>query len=263
MAKVINGHATDVHPHLARHNGLKDLFRTTKGVIDLQHRAIKVGQVAPICYGGYLNQLPSSSTNGINGSWSPALNNTVTTTYTFTPAVGQCATGATVTITVTPLPEFTITQGCIDNNYTLAAVESNSANPSYAWFDASNNQIGTSQSVVVTASGTYKLVITQNDCSTEELVEVESALCSFDIQKGISANGDGYNDNFELTGFDVKKLQIFNRYGMKVYSKNNYSNEWYGQSDKGDELPDGTYYYVIDRNNAKTVTGWIYINRAQ
>ena len=216
-----------------------------------------------ICFGDELTPFPTTSTNNITGVWSPALNNTATTEYSFAPAVGQCATGATVTITVVPAPEFTITQGCIDNNYTLAAVESNSVNPSYAWFDASNNQIGTSQSVVVTASGTYKLVITQNDCSTEELVEVESALCSFDIQKGISANGDGYNDNFELTGFDVKKLQIFNRYGMKVYSKNNYSNEWYGQSDKGDELPDGTYYYVIDRNNAKTVTGWIYINRAQ
>jgi len=217
-----------------------------------------------ICFGEELAPLQTPSIEGVTGVWSPALNNTATTEYSFAPDAGQCAViPPTVTINVIPAPEFTITQGCMDNNYTLAAVESNSVNPSYAWFDASNNQIGTSQSVVVTASGTYKLVITQNDCSTEELVEVESALCSFDIQKGISANGDGYNDNFELTGFDVKKLQIFNRYGMKVYSKNNYSNEWYGQSDKGDELPDGTYYYVIDRNNAKTVTGWIYINRAQ
>lgn len=58
-------------------------------------------QVAPICYGGYLNQLPSSSTNGINGSWSPALNNMATTTYTFTPTLGQCAVSTTMTISVT------------------------------------------------------------------------------------------------------------------------------------------------------------------
>jgi gliding motility-associated-like protein len=216
-----------------------------------------------VCSEATIDPLPTTSLNGFTGSWSPALNNTATTTYTFTPTAGQCATSPTITIEVTPLPEFTITQGCVDNNYTLAAVETNSSSPSYAWYDASNNQIGTSQSVVVTASGTYKLVITQNGCSEEEEVEVANTLCSFDIQKGISANGDGYNDNFELTGFDVKKLQIFNRYGMKVYSRNNYTNEWYGQSDKGDELPDGTYYYVIDRNSGKTVTGWIYINREQ
>jgi gliding motility-associated-like protein len=83
------------------------------------------------------------------------------------------------------------------------------------------------------------------------------------IQKGISADGDGLNDNFELTGFDVKNLQIFNRYGMKVYSKSNYTNQWFGQSDGGDDLPDATYYYVIERNNGENITGWIYLNRAQ
>ena len=56
---------------------------------------------------------------------------------------------------------------------------------------------------------------------------------------------------------------------MKVYSHNEYiepvqDNEWWGgQSDAGEELPDGTYYYIIDRDNGETRTGWIYINRAQ
>ena len=50
---------------------------------------------------------------------------------------------------------------------------------------------------------------------------------------------------------------------MVVYSKNNYSNEWYGQSDSGSELPDGTYFYVVEQNNAPAQTGWIYINREQ
>src|SRR4029434_8598248 len=48
--------------------------------------------VAPICSGATLNPLPTTSNNGISGSWTPALNNTTTTTYTFTPTAGQCAT---------------------------------------------------------------------------------------------------------------------------------------------------------------------------
>ena len=39
--------------------------------------------------------LPTSSNNGITGTWSPATINTATvgtTTYTFTPAAGQCGT---------------------------------------------------------------------------------------------------------------------------------------------------------------------------
>jgi len=84
------------------------------------------------------------------------------------------------------------------------------------------------------------------------------------IQKGISPKGTGVGDNsndfLDLVGQNVAKLEIFNRYGSKVYSKTNYTNEWYGQTDSGDELPDGTYFYVIERNGEQSKTGWIYIN---
>lgn len=61
-------------------------------------------QVPTICYGATLTALPITSTNGITGSWSPALNNTATTIYTFTPNSGQCAITTTMTITVNPIP---------------------------------------------------------------------------------------------------------------------------------------------------------------
>jgi gliding motility-associated-like protein len=215
-----------------------------------------------VCFGASIIPLELTSTNGIFGTWSPALNNTATTTYTFTPNSGQCSSTTSVTINVVDLPSISITQGCKDAAYTLSSVTTSSS-ATYEWFNSSNVQIGTDQNVVVTSSGTYKLIVTNGDCSNEQIVNVESASCLEDVQKGISANGDGYNDNFELTGFDVTQLQIFNRYGVKVYAKKNYTNEWYGQSDKGEELPDGTYYYVIERVNNKTLTGWIYINREQ
>jgi gliding motility-associated-like protein len=59
--------------------------------------------VAPICSGATLSALPTTSTNGVTGTWSPALNNTTTTTYTFTPSSGQCATTTTLSITVNPV----------------------------------------------------------------------------------------------------------------------------------------------------------------
>jgi flagellar hook assembly protein FlgD len=48
---------------------------------------------------------------------------------------------------------------------------------------------------------------------------------------------------------------------MEVYSKTDYTNQWKGEDKNGDELPDGTYYYVFNRDNGETRTGWIYINR--
>ena len=60
-------------------------------------------QVPAICSGASLGALPTTSLNGITGTWSPAVSNTATTEYTFTPNAGQCATTAKLTITVNPL----------------------------------------------------------------------------------------------------------------------------------------------------------------
>jgi hypothetical protein len=60
--------------------------------------------VAPICSGDALTALPTTSLNGITGTWLPALNNAATTTYTFTPSGTACANTTTLTITVKPKP---------------------------------------------------------------------------------------------------------------------------------------------------------------
>jgi gliding motility-associated-like protein len=81
------------------------------------------------------------------------------------------------------------------------------------------------------------------------------------IPQGISPNGDGRNDTFDLSSYDVDKLEIFNRNGTLVYSKRNYTNEWFGQSNDGDELPVGVYFYTMDYENGKRRAAWIYIQR--
>src|SRR5436309_788055 len=84
-----------------------------------------------ICSGATLTALPTTSSNGINGSWSPALNNTATTLYTFTPTAGQCATTATMTITVNANVTPTITQvTAISSVTTLTALPTTSCNDS-------------------------------------------------------------------------------------------------------------------------------------
>lgn len=53
----------------------------------------------PLCPGESFT-LPTTSLEGINGTWSPAVNNSQTTTYTFTPASGQCTNTATMTVAI-------------------------------------------------------------------------------------------------------------------------------------------------------------------
>ena len=216
-------------------------------------------QVPAICSGATLSALPTSSNNFISGSWSPAIDNSATTNYSFTPDLGQCSSNASMTITVTPFPQFSITEGCDGTDFVLSATGIGTTNASYTWFDNLRQNIGTASSIVITNSGNYSLELSNNGCSEEKPISVSSILCS--VPKGISPNGDGDNDFLDLTNLNVQNLQIFNRHGIEVFSKTNYTNEWTGKSNAGTELPDGTYYYVVYFPSGKTNTGWIYINK--
>lgn len=81
----------------------------------------------------------------------------------------------------------------------------------------------------------------------------------FDIPRGISPNGDGQNDYLDLRGNFVNQLNIYNRYGTKVYEKSDYINEWKGQDNGGKTLPAGTYFYEVKVLNRPYKTGYIYI----
>jgi hypothetical protein len=97
--------------------------------------------VAAICVGGALSPLPIRSTNGITGTWYPAINNMVTTTYIFTPAMGECARTATLTIVINQkvTPSFTpVSAICIGDS--LAALPPTSNNGIIGtWNPAINN----------------------------------------------------------------------------------------------------------------------------
>ncbi|MDA3911127.1 MAG: hypothetical protein PF448_07210, partial [Bacteroidales bacterium] len=69
-------------------------------------------QLGPYCVGDAPGALPSISTNGISGTWSPATISTASdgnTTYTFTPDAGECAVSTTMDVTVNPIPDPSIT----------------------------------------------------------------------------------------------------------------------------------------------------------
>jgi uncharacterized protein (TIGR02145 family) len=66
-------------------------------------------QVGPYNSGASIPALPTPSTNGISGTWFPAISNTATTTYTFTPSAGQCGTTTTMTITINEPLQYTLT----------------------------------------------------------------------------------------------------------------------------------------------------------
>ncbi|TYC13562.1 gliding motility-associated C-terminal domain-containing protein, partial [Bizionia gelidisalsuginis] len=129
---------------------------------------------------------------------------------------------------------------------TATGVNYNASEVSVTWYNEGVLIPGANSLALSTVltQGTYTVEVSfiASGCTTSEDVEVyELENCI--IPQGISPNGDNKNDFFDLSSFDVQSLEIFNRYGTKVYSRANYTNEWFGQSKDGDELPVGTYYY--------------------
>jgi gliding motility-associated-like protein len=105
----------------------------------------------------------------------------------------------------------------------------------------------------------YIIVKNEQGCEDRGSLYINAGNCT--IPRGISPNNDGFNDRFDLSGFDVEQLSIFNRYGAEVFNLANYTDQWHGQSDNNNDLPTGTYYYSIQTNTGEQKTGWVYINR--
>jgi hypothetical protein len=106
-------------------------------------------QIAPICSGSSFS-IPTTSTNGITGIWSPAPNNQATTIYSFTPNPGQCAVSTVMQVTVNPLPSISAGPDqtvCAGEQMTLNGVGGNT----YTW----NNNVTNGIPFNALNSGTY------------------------------------------------------------------------------------------------------------
>ena len=110
---------------------------------------------------------------------------------------------------------------------------------------------GTSYANTITRSSINGLNLNNNPTSTP--IVIPSPVNGIIIPGGFSPNHDGINDAFVLgntINYNIT-LQVFNRWGNKVYqSKGYYQNNWDGTCTEGsafsnNEVVDGTYYYII------------------
>ncbi len=135
----------------------------------------------------------------------------------------------------------------------LNATSSNNY-PFYLWLNENANLISNSKSTYVYPDVTttyYIMVQDAQGCQGYDSVRVVVGVYVFD---GISPNGDGYNDFWEIEDIDRYPdavIQVYNRWGSLLFSAtgDNYnSNKWDG-THNGEILPVGTYYYIINLNN--------------
>lgn len=218
-----------------------------------------------------------ATTGEINVSTSTVGNYTVT--YTVSEDTISCTESGSSSFNITILDaiEVAIIGECNGEDYTLTASPVNGSydvnDATYTWMDANGNITNqTSEVFNVTDHAdqnpgfnvpvVFTVTVEFGGCSVTQSFTAERSACR-DIPRGISPDGNGKNDTLDLTGFGVTNIIIFNRYGKEVYKFNGiYTDQWHGQSNSDQKLPDGTYFYNIEKDDGSTSTGWIYINRA-
>ena len=147
-------------------------------------------------------------------------------------------------------------------------------------FDGVNtNRLRVNEAYGLLESSLYRVILMSPDfaCDPNPMLISDAAMLSFNnelIPSGFSPNGDGANDFFVIPGLDQYpdfKLEIFNRWGSKVYSYSNNGStnpEWWdgistGGMTIGDgRVPAGSYFYALYFNGdgESPKSGWVYVN---
>ncbi len=139
---------------------------------------------------------------------------------------------------------------------------------SFTWYDANDVEV-TNLELVLNETATFFLeAYNPFGCSArDEITITVEEICA--LPNAITpANKDGFNDTwlipYAYNNASVN-VEVFNRWGQLVYNQYAYDNAagWDGRNNNGDDLPDGTYYYIINLNDgtSKPLSGHVTILR--
>jgi gliding motility-associated-like protein len=223
-----------------------------------------IGNFQSVCIGSTPPVLALTSGNGITGTWSPSVvDNMANGTYTFTPAIGQCATTASFSLEVNAVPSVTVrTDTSVYDGAVLPAFNFIASPGAVINWTNSNSSIGLS------ASGTGSVpsftAVNKGNTPQTATITVTPAIngCSgiaqtykitvLPLDKDVfvpnvfSPNGDGKNDILFVYGNYIEKvdMHIFNQWGQQIAVINNKTQGWDGRH-KGNPQPVGVYVYVL------------------
>lgn len=221
-----------------------------------------------ICLGASIVLNTSSTANGYSWTGQGLDNNSIANptaapatpgvyTYQVTGTLGQCTATDDVVITVEQSvvieagQDVSIIKGeTVQFNATATGADT------YAWTSSPNDPSLTATNILnpaatpdVTTTYTLVAVNNQGGCRATDQFTITVIPYCIKVNNAFTPNGDGVND-FWLCydSYDCLKnvsVNVFNRYGSKVFESKDYRNNWDGRY-KGKSLPDATYYAVIE-----------------
>ena len=143
---------------------------------------------------------------------------------------------------------------CVDNNDGSVEVFPTGGYSPYTYFWSNYTEEALNSEA---QSGFYAVTVTdKNGCEYYQETEVPSSDQSCIIAySAFSPNGDQNNDYWHIDNIELYPdalVEVFNRWGDRVYSTKKYINTWevaWQGMYENNPLPSATYYYVITLNN--------------
>jgi gliding motility-associated-like protein len=195
----------------------------------------------------------ASSISGATNIQNPTVTESGVYTLTVTNTLNGCTATATVNVvqsTVTASITANPTEGISPLTVNFDGSSSTGAT-NYSWTFGDGNVSGSvNPSNIFTQGGSYTvtLIASTSPCSdTATIVIVVNDGLTLEIPNVFTPNGDGSNDIFTIKSTGVKEisLQIFNRWGQKLYEFSGPKAAWDGKTPSGAGAPEGTYFFFV------------------
>jgi gliding motility-associated-like protein len=140
---------------------------------------------------------------------------------------------------------------CQDSPFLLNATYPNA---SYLWQDNSTNP-----TFNVSQQGLYWVKTTIDSCSSIDSINIIIEDCEIilEIPNFFSPNNDDVNDVFhpsKIKGILSMHTMIYNRWGNLVFTTDELSIKWDGKTNKGDQVADGVYYWIVNYSDRNGIT---------
>ncbi len=200
-----------------------------------------------------------STTQSVTVNWNNGIT-TGTLSVIENSASGTCASASsglfTITFIPSPIAGFdTLTNGPL--NQIVAFIDTSSGATSWQWTFGNGNT-----STLQNPTQNYPLA---GEYEIEQIVQngfgcTDTARITLRIEEGIiipnvfSPNNDGVNDWFYIpnTGMKEFSIEIFNRWGTKLWETTAPEIRWDGRTTAGVLVPDGTYFFIL---KAESISG--------
>jgi len=127
---------------------------------------------------------------------------------------------------------------CIDESITL---EVNKGFEDYLWSDNS-----TMNNITVYNPGVFWVRVVEKTCVVSDTIHIKKCAAKFIVPNVFTPNGDGYNDVFNIDHRNIWdfEVNIYDRWGVKVYQSSNLDNLWDGTVN-GRKSAEGVYFWQI------------------